>query len=111
MTHRPRATPSSAPPDTPGSPSATQVSPDASGVTATIVWSPGSGATSYKYVAGFSDGTRSQQATTASASLALRMPYHASGAAASAWICVQSVNTAGGRAEQGCARLSVAHRG
>jgi hypothetical protein len=110
-TGQPSPPPSSSPPGTPGSPSATQVSPDASGVTATIVWSPGSGATSYKYVAGFSDGTGSQQGTTAIASLALRMPYHASGAAASAWICVQSVNTAGVSADQACGMFSVPARG
>jgi centrosomal CEP192-like protein len=102
--------PSSTPPGVPGSPSATQVTPDATGVTATIVWSPGSGATSYKYLAGFSDGTGSQQGTTSGATLALRMPYHASGAAASAWICVQSVNAAGVSADQACGTFSVPAR-
>ena len=99
--------PSSTPPDVPGSPSATEVTPDASGVTASIVWSPGSNATSYTYLAGFSDGTASQQGSVGSAALSLRMPYHASGAAASAWICVQSVNAAGVSADQACGTFTV----
>jgi hypothetical protein len=102
---------SSTPPDAPGSPSATQVTPDATGVTANLVWGPGSGATSYNYIAGFSDGTGSQQGTISSTSLALRMPYHADGAAASAFICVQSVNAAGVSPDHACGTFAVPARG
>jgi hypothetical protein len=102
---------SQSPPGTPESPSVTQIAADASGVTFAIAWSAGSGATSYRYVAGFSDGSASQQGTVTSASFQLRMPYHASGGAASGFVCIQSVSAAGvASVDQSCGGFSVAAR-
>jgi hypothetical protein len=86
--------PPSTPPATPGYPSVTQLAADASGVTFAVVWTAASGAASYRYVAAFSDGTAAQQGTVAALSLQLRMPYHATGAAVSGFICVRSVDAA-----------------
>ena len=98
-------------PDTPGTPSVSQVAADAGGVTLAIAWSPGSGATSYRYTAGFSDGSASQQGTVTTASFQLRVPYHVSGAAASGFVCIASVSAAGvASVDQSCGGFSVAAR-
>src|SRR4029450_1596750 len=56
-----------------GTPSATQVGTDASGVTFSVTWTAGSGATSYAYSAAFNDGSGSQQGSGTTTSMQLRM--------------------------------------
>jgi hypothetical protein len=102
----------STPPATPASPRVTQSAGDATGVTYTIGWGAASGAASYRYVAGFSDGTAGQQGTvTGLLSLQLRMPYHASGAAFNGFVCLRAVSAAGLQSlDQACSGLSVPAR-
>jgi hypothetical protein len=97
-------------PAAPGNLGVTQTTTDASGATFTIAWAGVSGATSYKWVAAFTDGTAAQQGAVTSASVQLRMPYHVSGAAAGAFVCVRSANAAGQSADQSCATLTVPAR-
>ncbi len=97
-------------PAMPGNLSVTQITTDASGATFTIAWAGVSGATSYKWVAAFNDGTAVQQGAATSASLQLRMPYHVSGAASGAFVCVRSANAAGQSADQSCSALTVPAR-
>jgi hypothetical protein len=91
----------------PGTPNVVQGAADASAVTFTVTWAPGTGATSYRYSAGFNDGSGAQQGTVTTTSMQLRVPYHTSGTASSAFVCVQSVNAAGPSAGQACAPLLV----
>ena len=66
-----------APPSPPGEPDlprVTLLSADSSGVTFALVWTPGTGATSYAYTAAFSDGTAAQQGTV---TVLLRATPHA----------------------------------
>ncbi len=97
-------------PAMPGNLSVSQTTTDASGVTFTIAWAGVGGATSYKWVAAFSDGTAVQQGAVTSASLQLRMPYHVSGAAAGGFVCVRSANAAGQSADQSCTAFAVPAR-
>ena len=85
----------SAPPAAPGWPSVTTLNADSTGVTFAVTWTPVSGAVSYRYSAGFSNGTSGQQGTVTTPPLQLRMPYSLTGAAASGFVCVVSVNAAG----------------
>lgn len=95
-------------PGTPGNPSVTLLGTDASGASFNVTWGAATGATSYRYTAGFVDGTASQQGTVAGLlSLQLRMPYHASGAAASGFVCLLAVNAAGQSTDQACSSFSV----
>ena len=94
-------------PGDPGTPNVVQGAADASAVTFTVTWAPGTGATSYRYSAGFNDGSGAQQGTVTTTSMQLRVPYHTSGTASSAFVCVQSVNSAGPSAGQACAPLLV----
>jgi hypothetical protein len=94
----------------PGNVTVTRLATDASGVTLSITWAAGAGASSYRYVGGFSDGSAGQQGTVTGPSLQLRMPYHASGAASGGFICIRSVNAAGQSADQACNGLSVPAR-
>jgi Divergent InlB B-repeat domain len=104
------ATPST-PPPAPGNPTVQQVAADGTGATFAISWSAASGATSYSYVAAFSDGSSAQQGTVTGTSFQLKMPYHASGAAFGAFVCVRSVNAAGQpSADQACNALQVPAR-
>jgi hypothetical protein len=101
----------STPPAAPGTPSVTRLSADASGVTFVIAWNAATGATSYRYVAGFGDGTATQQGSvTGLLSFQLRMPYHASGAARSGYVCLGSVNAAGPSTDQACNAVPVPAR-
>ena len=103
--------PPSTPPATPGFPSVTELAADASGVTFAVVWTAASGAASYRYAAAFIDGTAAQQGTVTAPSLQLRMPYHATGAAVSRFICVRSVNAAGQSSlDQSCNAVPVPAR-
>ena len=69
---------------------------DTAGVTLGVSWGAGSGASSYRYAAAFSDGSSGQQGSVAGLlSFQLRMPYHASGAASGGFVCVQSVGRDG----------------
>src|SRR4030095_10725524 len=94
-------TPPSLPGDA-GTPSATQVGTDASGVTFSVTWTAGSGATSYAYSAAFNDGSASQQGSVTTTSMQLRMAYHSSGSAFGGFACVPSVNAPGPSAGQSC---------
>jgi hypothetical protein len=95
------------PPPAPGALSVTKTATDASGVTFTISWTAVSGATSYPYTAAFNDGSAPQQGTVTSRSFLLRMPYHASGAAFGAQVCIRSVNAAGQSTNQSCGAVPV----
>ena len=101
----------SSPPGAPEIPSVTLLSADFSGATFALAWTPGTGATSYAYTAAFSDGTAAQQGTVTTPSLQLRMPYHASGAAAVGFICVRSLNAAGQTSSPSCNAFQVPARG
>lgn len=59
--------------------------PDATGVTFRITWP---GVQPFTWAAGFSDGSTFVQGGPTAPPLALRMPFHASGAAAAGWTCV-----------------------
>ena len=100
------------PPPAPGAPSVTRTAADASGVTFRIAWGAVSGATSYRYSAAFNDGTAPQQGTiTGLLSFQLRMPYHASGAAFGATVCIRSVNATGQQSTaQSCSAVPVPAR-
>ena len=95
------------PPGEPDIPSVTLLSADSGGVTFALAWTPGTGATSYAYTAAFSDGTAAQQGTVTVPSGQLRMPYHASGAAAVGFICVRSLNAAGQTSSPACNAFQV----
>jgi hypothetical protein len=82
-------------PATPSNPTMSQLSADATGVTFAISWTAVPGAASYRYVAGFGDGSAGQQGTVTSPSLQLRMPYHASGTASTGFVCIRAVSAAG----------------
>jgi hypothetical protein len=100
----------SSPPATPGTPSVTRRGTDTSGVTFDIAWGAGAGATSYRYLAAFNDGSGAQEGTVTSLSLQLRMPYHRTGAAFGGFVCIRSVNAAGPSADHACNALSVPAR-
>jgi centrosomal CEP192-like protein/fibronectin type III domain protein/List-Bact-rpt repeat protein len=98
----------SAPPSAPGTPRVTLIASDSGGVTFRIAWKPGHGATSYRYVAAFTDGTGVQRGTVSTSWVQLRIPYHVSGTAVSAFFCVVSVDANGQRStSQSCAALPV----
>ena len=89
----------------------TRTTLDSAGATLDIGWKSGSGATSYRYTAGFSDGSAGQQGSIWALSLRLWMPYYRTGAAAGGFICVQSVNAAGqASADQACGPLTIPAR-
>jgi hypothetical protein len=96
----------------PGAPSVTRTATDASGVTFRIAWGAVSGATSYRYVAGFNDGSATQQGTvTGLLSFQLRMPYHVSGAAFGGFVCIRSVSATGQQStDQSCSAVPVPAR-
>ena len=99
------------PPPAPGAPSVTLTAADASSVTFTIAWGAVSGATSFGWVAAFNDGSAAQQGTVTSLSFQLRMPYHVSGAAFGAVVCIRSVNATGEQStNQSCSPVSVPAR-
>jgi hypothetical protein len=80
-------------------------------VTFAIAWGAASGATSYSYAAAFTDGTASRQGSVTGTTLQLQMPYHASGAAFGAFVCVRSVNAAGQQSvDQSCNAFQVPAR-
>jgi hypothetical protein len=83
------------PPAAPGNPSVTQVGADATGVTFTFVWAAAADATSYRYTVAFDDGSGIQQGSVTSSSAQVKLPYHASGAAVTGYVCIQSVSAAG----------------
>ena len=97
-------------PPAPGALTVTRTATDASGATFTVSWSTVSGATSYRYVAAFNDGSATRQGTVTSRSFQLRMPYHVSGAAFGAAVCIRSVNAAGQSTDQSCGAVPVPAR-
>jgi hypothetical protein len=75
------------------------------------VWSAVGGATFYRYVAAFNDGSAPQQGTVTDTSLTLRMPYHRTGAAFGAFVCIKSRNAAGQlSADYACAPVPILAR-
>jgi len=101
----------STPPSAPSWPRVTKVAADAAGVTFAVVWDAVNGATSYRYGAGFGDGTSGQQGTVTAPSLQLRMPYHVNGAAVSGFVCVASVNSTGQQSvDSNCSAVPVPAR-
>jgi hypothetical protein len=81
------------------------------GATFNVTWGAVSGVTSYAYVAAFADGSALQQGSVAGPALTLNMPYHRTGSAFGAFICVRSVNAGGVKStDQACAPISVPGR-
>ncbi len=99
-------------PATPAAPTVTTRTVDATGVTFDIAWGAASGATSYRYVAGFADGSAAQQGTvTGLLSFQLRMPYHSSGAASVGGVCIRSIGPTGLQStDQSCSPVTVPAR-
>ena len=107
----PPAPPAGSAPGAPGQVRAPQTAADAGGVTFAVAWNPGSGAASYLYTAAFNDGSGPQQGTVTGRTVQLRMPYHASGAAAPGFVCVRSVSAGGATsADAACTGLSIPAR-
>ena len=99
------------PPAVPGPLTVTRTTADTTGVTFTIAWGRVSGATSYRYAAAFNDGRATRQGKVTSRSFQLRMPYHVSGAAFDAHVCIQSVSATGQRStDQSCRAMRVPAR-
>ena len=85
-----------------------QLSADASGATFAVSWSASSGATSYRWVTGFDDGSALDQGTVTGTSVQLRRPYPASREAADGFVCVKAVGPTGqASADQACNELRV----
>jgi len=102
--------PTSAPPP-PGGVTATRTKTDSTGATFTVSWSAASGATSYRWRAAFSDGSAPREATVSTRSIQLKMPYHSSGRAFGAIVCVWSIGAGGSQSgDYSCAALSVPAR-
>jgi hypothetical protein len=102
---------SSAPPAMPSSPVVRLSSVNGSGATFNVTWGAVGGVASYAYVAAFADGSALQQGSVAGPALTLTMPYHRTGSAFGAFICVRSVNAGGVKsADQACAPISVPGR-
>jgi hypothetical protein len=102
--------PAPAPPP-PSAVTVRRIAADGNSVTFTVSWGAVSGASSYRYIASFSDGSGSRQGTVAASSFSLVMPYHASGAAFTAQVCVRAVNAAGLQStDQTCGTMSVPAR-
>jgi hypothetical protein len=97
-------------PATPINPTVKEGLADALGVPLTVTWGNASGATSYRYVVAFTDGSGLQQGGVTTAPLDLKMPYHWSGAAKNAFICIRSVNAAGQSTDQACSGFNVPAR-
>jgi Divergent InlB B-repeat domain len=91
-----------------GNPTVTQVSTDATGVTFLVTWTARAGTTTYRYSAAFQDGSASRRGTVrGSLSLRLRMPYHRSGSAFDAFVCITPARRS---QEQSCSRFTVPAR-
>jgi hypothetical protein len=104
--------PSTSGPGLPGVPTITQLAADSTGVRFNVAWTGGSGATSYRFVAAFDDGTHVQQGGLGAAlSFQLHLPYQDDGTPTGAFVCVRSVNAAGvASADQACNVMSVPAR-
>jgi hypothetical protein len=101
----------STPPAAPGNPSVMLRTVDAGGATFDITWGAASGAASYTYIAAFSDGSAAQQGSVTGTSMQLRMPYHVSGAAFGAFVCIRSVSATGLQStDHSCSPLTVPAR-
>jgi hypothetical protein len=103
--------PASTAPPAPGAPSAVMTDADGSGVTFDVSWSAAKGAKTYRYRAVFSDGTALRQGTITTPYMPLQMPYHSSGLAVGAVLCITSVNATGqASATEACGALPVPAR-
>ena len=99
------------PPPAPGAPNVTLTAASSTTVTFTIAWNAVSGATSYRYAAAFMDGTSARQGTVTTRAFQLVMPYHSSGAAFTATVCIRSVNASGLQStDQSCSAVPVPAR-
>jgi hypothetical protein len=91
--------------------SVTPLTADATGATFAIAWNAVAGAASYRYIAAFNDGSAPQQGAVSLTSFQLRMPYHASGAAFGAFVCLRSADAAGQQSTtHACAAVPVPAR-
>ena len=103
--------PPSTPPPAPATAPITPGARSSIGVAVKVAWDPPPGATSFSYTSAFTDGSSSQQGSVSGPSLQLQMPYHASGAAFGAFVCVRSVNAAGQQStDQSCNAFQVPAR-
>lgn len=99
------------PPPAPGAPSVTRTATKSTTVTFTVTWGAVSGATSYRWAAAFTDGSAPRRGKVKTRSFQLQMPYHASGAAAGAVVCIRSVNASGQQGTtQACSAVPVPAR-
>lgn len=104
-------TPAPPPPPTPGAVSVAQPKATAAAALVTVTWARVSGAKSYRYVVVFDDGSATVEGTVKGRSFRLRMPYHASGAAAGARVCIRSLDATGQQsAGQSCSAVAVPAR-
>jgi hypothetical protein len=96
-------------PAAPRPPSVRRATADLNGVTFTIAWAAVTDAASYRYAAAFVDGSAPQQGTVSGrSSFSLWIPYHASGAAFGAVVCIRSVSDGGRQsADQSCSAVPV----
>jgi hypothetical protein len=89
---------------------ATRTKTDSTGATYTVSWSAASGATSYRWRAAFTDGSALREGTVSTRSIQLKMPYHSTGRAFGAIVCVWSIGAGGQSSNYSCAALSVPAR-
>jgi hypothetical protein len=98
-------------PPAPRPPSVKRRTADLNGVTFTIAWAVVGEAAFYRYVAAFVDGSAPQQGTVSGRAFSLQMPYHVSGAASGAIVCIRSVSGSGRQsADQACSTVPVPAR-
>jgi hypothetical protein len=102
------------PPPAPGTPVMGAAVPGPTSVSIAVSWAAsidqpgGQPVPTYLYSGGFSDGTGAFSGSVNTNSHALVMPYHASGAAAPGWYCVQAKDAANNlSADSACGSLAV----
>jgi hypothetical protein len=102
------------PPPAPGTPVMGAAVPGPTTVSIAVTWPAsidqpgGQPVPTYLYSGGFSDGTGAFSGSVVTNSHALVMPYHASGAAAGGWYCVQAKDAANNlSADSACGSLAV----
>jgi hypothetical protein len=94
------------PPD-PGTPNIVLQSTGSNGAQFAVKWGASTGATSYKWSTGFNDGSWSLSGSTNLTSSTLTVPYHVSGAQASAFFCVCASANGVLSADQSCNGFTV----
>lgn len=108
------AQPDTIPPPIPGTPFVTLKSTSSTGATFSVTWAASIDQPSntpvptYTYTAADNDGQASTSGSTNTNSLTLAMPYHTSGLAQSAFICIKAVDAAGNvSVDQSCNSFTV----